>query len=282
MYPIFIRIGDFAIRWYGVMIALAVIIGIIYSHKEFKKLGISDDTFYDYVIWLIISGVIGARIFYILFNTPLYYITHPLRILYIWEGGLSYLGIVVFGYIFSYYYWKRKGFNFYKVTDIVAVTLALGWGIGRIGCTLNGCCYGKPTGLPFPFSITFTDPESFAPIGVPRYPTQPLLSILGFITFFILIRYKKRAKVDGAIFSLFLVLYGISTFFVEFLRGDHIPIFGLTASQWGCFIIFIFAYLFYRSSPTLKHENEKVENQTPNPSELNANDSEEKREAEES
>lgn len=260
MYPIFIRIGDFAIRWYGVMIALAVIIGIIYAYREFKKLGISEDTFYDYVIWLIIFGVIGARIFYILFNTPLYYLTHPLRILYLWEGGLSYLGIVVFGYIFSYYYWKKRGNIFHKVTDIAAIPLALGWGIGRIGCTLNGCCYGKPTGLPFPLSITFTNPESFAPIGIPRYPTQPLLSILGFITFFILLKYKKKSKVDGAVFSLFLVLYGISTFFVEFLRGDHTPIFGLTPSQWGVFPIIIFAYLFYKSSPSLKHEKEKPEN----------------------
>ncbi|MBC7195599.1 MAG: prolipoprotein diacylglyceryl transferase, partial [Caldisericia bacterium] len=157
-------------------------------------------------------------------------------------------------------YWKKRGNIFHKVTDIAAIPLALGWGIGRIGCTLNGCCYGKPTGLPFPLSITFTNPESFAPIGIPRYPTQPLLSILGFITFFILLKYKKKSKVDGAVFSLFLVLYGISTFFVEFLRGDHTPIFGLTPSQWGVFPIIIFAYLFYKSSPSLKHEKEKPEN----------------------
>lgn len=262
MYPIFIRIGDFAIRWYGVMIALAVIIGIIYAHREFKKLGINDDTFYDYVIWLIILGVLGARLFYILFNTPLYYFTNPLRIFYFWEGGLSYLGIVVFGYIFSYYYWKKRGNLFYKVADIASIPLSLGWGIGRIGCTLNGCCYGKPTGLPFPFSITFTNPESFAPVGISRYPTQPILSILGFITFFVLLRLRKKIKVDGAIFSLFLVFYSISTFFVEFLRGDHTPIFGLTPSQWGVFPLLIFAYLFYKSSPTLKHEKEipEIEN----------------------
>lgn len=263
MYPIFIRIGDFAIRWYGVTIALAVIIGIIYAHREFKKLGINDDTFYDYVIWLIILGVLGARLFYILFNTPLYYFTNPLRIFYFWEGGLSYLGIVVFGYIFSYYYWKKRGNLFYKVADIASIPLALGWGIGRIGCTLNGCCYGKPTGLPFPFSITFTNPESFAPVGISRYPTQPILSILGFITFFVLLRLRKKIKVDGAIFSLFLVFYSISTFFVEFIRGDHIPIFGLTPSQWGVFPLLIFAYLFYKSSPSLKHEKEKLEIENP-------------------
>lgn len=263
MYPIFIRIGDFAIRWYGVTIALAVIIGIIYAYREFKKIGINDDTFYDYVIWLIIVGVLGARLFYILFNTPLYYFTNPLRIFYLWEGGLSYLGIVVFGYIFSYYYWKKRGNLFYKVTDIASIPLALGWGIGRVGCTLNGCCYGKPTGLPFPFSITFTNPEAFAPIGISRYPTQPLLSIFGFITFFVLLKLRKKVKFDGAIFSLFLVFYGISTFFVEFLRADHTPIFGLTPSQWGVFPLLIFAYLFYKSSPSLKHEKEKPEIENP-------------------
>ncbi|MCX8094674.1 MAG: prolipoprotein diacylglyceryl transferase [Caldisericia bacterium] len=262
MYPIFIRIGDFAIRWYGVMIALSVIIGIIYSYREFKKIGINDDTFYDYVIWLIIFGVLGARLFYILFNTPLYYFKNPLRIFYLWEGGLSYLGIVVIGYIFSYYYWKKRGNLFYKVADIASIPLALGWGIGRIGCTLNGCCYGKPTGLPFPFSITFTNPESFAAIGISRYPTQPLLSILGFITFFVLLKLKGKIKIDGAIFSLFLVFYGASTFIVEFLRGDHFPIFGLTPAQWGVFPILIFAYLFYKSSPTLKHEKEKHQTET--------------------
>lgn len=259
MYPIFIRIGDFAIRWYGVIIAIAVIFGIIYSRKEFKKIGIDDDTFFDYTIWLIIFGIIGARLLYIIGNNLLYYITHPLRIFYLWEGGLSYLGIIVLGFIFSYYYWKKRGNIFYKITDIVSIPLAFGWAIGRIGCTLNGCCYGKPTGLPFPFSITFKDPESFAPIGIPLYPTQPLLSITGFITLFILLKFRKKIKVEGGTFSLFLILYAIFTFLIEFLRGDHFPIFGLTPSQWGCFLIVIFAYLFYKSSPTLKHEKEKIE-----------------------
>lgn len=260
MYPIFIRIGDFAIRWYGVMIAISVIFGIFYTRKELKKLGVSDDTFFDYAIWVIIVGIIGARLFYIFGNIPLYYFTHPWRIFYLWEGGLSYLGIVVFGFIFSYFYWKKRGNLFYKVTDIVSIPLAFGWAIGRIGCTLNGCCYGKPTGLPFPFSIVFKDPESFAPIGIPLYPTQILLSITGFITLFILLKYRKRIKVEGGVFSLFLVLYAIFTFLIEFLRGDHTPIFGLTASQWGTFLVVIFAYLFYKSSPSLKHEKEIVEN----------------------
>ncbi len=266
MYPIFIRIGNFAIRWYGVMIAIAVIFGIFYTRKELKKIGVDDDTFFDYAIWVIIVGVIGARLLYIIGNTPLYYITHPLRIFYLWEGGLSYLGIIITGLPFSYYFWKKRGNIFHKVTDIASIPLAFGWAIGRIGCTLNGCCYGKPTGLPFPFSITFTNPEAFGPIGIPLYPTEPLLSITGFITLFILLKYRKKIKVEGGVFVLFLILYSIFTFLIEFLRGDHYPIFGLTASQWGCFLIVIFAYLFYKSSPTLKHEKEKSENQTENSS----------------
>lgn len=281
MYPIFIRINDFAIRWYGVMIAIAVLFGIFYSRKELKKLRIDDDTFFDYAIWVIIFGVIGARLLYILGNIPLYYLTHPLRILYLWEGGLSYLGIIITGFIFSYYFWKKRGNIFHKVTDIASIPLAFGWAIGRIGCTLNGCCYGKPTGLSFPFSITFTKPEAFAPIGISLYPTQPLLSITGFITFFILLKFKNKIKIEGGVFSLFLILYSLFTFLIEFLRGDHTPIFGLTAAQWGCFIIVIFAYLFYKSSPSLKHGNEKFENQDQDLSELNKDDFEEKKEIQE-
>ncbi len=278
MYPIFIRIGDYAIRWYGVIIAIAVVFGIFYSRKELMKIGVDEDTFFDYAIWVIIVGVIGARLLYVFGNTPLYYLTHPLRILYIWEGGLSYLGIIIAGLIFSYYFWKKRGNIFHKVTDIASVPLAFGWAIGRIGCFLNGCCYGKPTGLPFPFSITFTNPESFAPLGIPLYPTQPLLSITGFITLFIILKYKNKIKVDGGIFTLFLILYSIFTFLIEFLRGDHYQIFGLTASQWGSFLIVIFAYLFYKSSPSLKHEKEKAETSDSNLSEKFQDDLKENKE----
>lgn len=281
MYPIFIRIGEFAIRWYGVMIAIAVLFGIFYSRKEFKKMGIDDDTFFDYAILVIIVGVIGARLFYIIGNTPLYYLTHPLRILYLWEGGLSYLGIIITGFIFSYYFWKKRGNIFHKITDIVSIPLAFGWAIGRIGCTLNGCCYGKPTGLSFPFSLTFNNPEAFAPIGISLYATQPLLSITGFITLIVLLKFRNKIKIEGGVFALFLVLYSIFTFFIEFLRGDHTTILGLTASQWGCFVIVIFAYQFYRSSPTLKHEKEKFENYNQDLFQLNKDDLEVKKENQE-
>ena len=258
MHPIFLKIGSYEIRWYGVMIAIAVLTGVFYAWREAKKEGIDEDKYFDFVIWVIIVGIIGARVVFVLANNPLFYLTHPLEILKIWHGGLAFFGIVIFGFLFTYFYWRRFGL-FYKILDIAAPALALGFGIGRIGCFLNGCCYGKPTSVPW--AVVFHDPASFGPIGIPIHPTQLYLSASGFIAFFILNKVKKRIKVEGGLFVLFLVLYSIWTFIIEFFRGDHMPIFGLTNGQWSVFPILLFAYLFYRSSPTLRHGKEKPEDE---------------------
>lgn len=256
MYTIFLKIGNYEIRWYGVMLAIAVLTAVFYAWREAKKEGIDENKFFDFVVWVIIAGIIGARVVFVLANNPLFYLTHPLEILKVWHGGLSFFGIVIFGFLFTYFYWRR--FNlFYKILDIASPALALGFGIGRIGCFLNGCCYGKPTSVPW--AVVFHDPASFGPIGIPIHPTQLYLSASGFIAFFLLLKLKKRIKVEGGLFALFLVFYSIWTFIIEFFRGDHLPIFGLTNGQWSVFPILIFAYLFYRSSPTLRHEREKLE-----------------------
>jgi len=221
MHPILFSIGSFTIYSYGVMLALAVLVCTYLLSRDAKRYNISQDTAYDLVFWCILWGIIAARIFYIFIAWP-YYMNNPLEMFMLQKGGLAWQGGFLGGVLAGIWFVRRKKLSLKPVMDLAAPYIALGQSIGRIGCFLNGCCYGKPVawGIYYPVH------------NARLYPTQ-LFEMAGlFIIFLILKVAQKKPHQAGFIFVFYLWLAAIERFIVEFYRADHDLLWlGLSLSQ---------------------------------------------------
>ena len=229
MYRILFTIGSFPIYSYGVMLSLAFIIGIFLAMKEAKRLGENPERVLDISLYLILGALIGGRLGYVIFNLD-YYLKNPIKMLYFRQGGLSFLGAFLIALFLCWLYVKRTKLSFWKFADIAAPSVAIGIGIARIGCFLNGCCYGlisEKYGVEFPalnmppmYLQQLKDGliASGSAYTLPVIPTQLYSSLYAFLIFFILLGIKKYKKYDGYLFLNFLVLYSISRFTIEFFR----------------------------------------------------------------
>jgi len=168
-----------------------------------------------------------------------YYIRHPSDILKIWTGGLVFLGALIFDCIAGAWYIKRYQLDFWTISDILAPGAALGQAIGRIGCFMAGCCYGKPT--TYPWAVIFHDPHSLAPLGVPLHPTQLYHSMACLIIFAILMVLRKYKSFAGQVFLWYLILHSTQRLLIERFRGDCTAIlFGtMTMTQFISLIILL-------------------------------------------
>ena len=217
MHPTLIHIGGLHIRTYGFFVALGFLAGIFIAKHEAKRMGEDPEKIMDLAFYILISSIIGARIFYITVNLK-FFMENPLEIFKIWHGGLVFYGGFIFALIVSIIYIKQKKMKITKTMDILAPSLAAGQFFGRLGCFSAGCCYGKSCDLPW--AVVFTSPESLAPTGVYIHPTQLYhaagnLCIFSFLWFF-----RNKKKFDGHIFWLYVLLYGATRFIIEFFRGD--------------------------------------------------------------
>jgi phosphatidylglycerol:prolipoprotein diacylglycerol transferase len=224
--PILFSIGSFEVRWYGVMIVVAVIAAIGICLLEAKRKGFSQDMVWDMSLWAVIGGIVGARLLHIIDKWD-YYFSHPEQFFNF--AGLAVWGAVLGGLIAILVYCLIKRVSFWKLGDIVAPGALMAQAIGRVGCLLNGCCYGLTCDLPI--AITFQNPNSYAPLGVPIYPTQLLHLVWNLIGFGVLWVVRKKLKPDGALFLLWLVLFGAGDFAIRFFRETEPFIFGLPEAQ---------------------------------------------------
>jgi len=253
MHPIALVIGSLTIRWYGVMIAVSIAISITVVYVESRRQGINTDDVLDLAIVAVIGGILGARIGWILTSPDvLWYLAHPLRILAIWEGGLSYFGGILGGVLAAHFMVRRRRMGFWRMADIVAPLLALSFGIGKIGCWLNGCCGGTATTSWL--GIVFTNPLSECDLLNQRiWPAQLFNSASGFLAFAVLFWIvRKRKRFDGQVFIWYLYLYGATSFVVEFFRYIPVHVAGLTPNQWTAIAIIaagIIASLVLRRRP---------------------------------
>ena len=229
MYPVLLDLGFYQLRSYGVFVAVAILTGIWFSTREVRRKGFGPSVVTDSVWPIVGAGLVGARLYYIAFNQPAYYLAHPFEILAVWHGGLSVHGALLGGLLAVVWYIRRRGLPFWRFADIVAPGLILGQTVGQIACLLNGDTYGKPTTLPW--AITFTDPQAMAPRGIPLHPIQ-IYELLAYLADFLIVwQVSRHAKQDGVVFLTYGVAYGVSRFVMEFFRGDPPVVAGIIVPQ---------------------------------------------------
>lgn len=230
MYPEVLRIGNFVISSYGVMVALGFALAYYTAFLEFKRRNLPSNVLQDMLIAAVVGGLVGAKIMFILENVPLSeLIRNPFT--YLFErSGLTFYGGFILAAILVVWVVKRKKLPLGSVADSIAPGLALAYAIGRIGCFLVGDDYGVPSNLPW--AVAFPRGAPPTPPGVKVHPTQLYETFTMLIVFGVLWRLRKSPFPAGWLFGLYLILAGTERFLIEFIRTTTpSPIPGLTWAQ---------------------------------------------------
>jgi phosphatidylglycerol:prolipoprotein diacylglycerol transferase len=221
--PVAFTIGSLQIRWYGIMIAIAVASLLVIMLREAKRLGITRDL-YSISLWGIIGGLIGGRLAYIIYYWD-YFMANPREI--IGFAGLAQMGMIVGIIVAALIYMAVTRMRFstlLSIGDAFAVGATLALAIGRIGCTLNGCCYGQPSPFQFfPLAVIYTPRNTIPPEywGVPLYPTQIYHVLWNLIAFAIVWLSRRKFKPAGSLVFFTFCIYAIGDLGLRFLRGDR-------------------------------------------------------------
>jgi len=224
--PIAFSIGAFEVRWYGIMVALAVVAIIAIALREAKRVGLDEEHVYSFSLWAIIGGIIVSRLLHVIDKWN-YYMANPAQI--IGFEGLTVYGAVLGALLAVLIYCWVKKISFWLIGDVIAPGAILGQAIGRIGCLINGCCYGLSTSLPW--GVVYTNPGSYCPLDEPFQPTQIYHLIWNLIGFGILWSLRRRLKPQGSLFLLYLALYAAGDLSIRFLRVGEPFLFGLQQAQ---------------------------------------------------
>jgi phosphatidylglycerol:prolipoprotein diacylglycerol transferase len=241
VHPIAFQIGKLTVHWYGVMIALAFLAGLWTATLRARREKIPGECIADVTLWLMLGAIIGARIVYVATYWKEEFAGEPFsEIFALWHGGLVYYGGLMGATIAGIIYLRWKKLPLWKVADVLAPSIALGNVFGRIGCLLNGCCYGRACSLPWAISFPADNP-----LHSPTYPVHPTEiydALLNFGVYLFLAWLFRRKKFDGQIFATYLLCYAVTRSFVEYFRGDYSNLhyhLGLTPAQWISVPIFV-------------------------------------------
>lgn len=228
--PIIAHIGPLVLRWYGLILVTAIGLGIWLTAREAERRGIKKDDVYEVAIYIILGGILGARLFHVLDQWSNEFAADPIRALYIWEGGLAIWGAVVGGLVAAALICWKRGWRFPVLLDAAAPGLVLAQAIGRIACIITGDAMGKPTSGPFGFA--YTSPNALVPdLGV-YYTPMPVYEIIAnLLIFTVLWQLRTRKWADGTLFLIYLILYSLERFLLAFTSSYQITALGLTQSQ---------------------------------------------------
>lgn len=234
MDPIFLTVGETEIRWYSFLILTAVFLVYWLIHREAKRFKFDTEKIFDMMFWALIFGIIGARLYYVIFNYSELYAEDLIGILKVWEGGLAIHGGIIGGLLAVMIFCSKEEWKFLRVTDMIAVPLLLGQAIGRWGNFFNQEAHGGPVAI-----------ETLKNFHVPDYiiqgmtinevtyiPTFLIESIVCFVAFLILyvVRRGHYVKV-GTMTGMYLIIYGILRFFIEMTRTDALMLGGIKVAQ---------------------------------------------------
>lgn len=232
MDPVAFEIFGVSVKWYGVIIALAVLIGTFLAERETKRQGLSEETLLDFLIYAIPLSVIGARLYYVAFSWSDYK-DNPIKILHFRGGGLAIHGAIITAIVVAIIFCKKRGLDFWTLADICAPSLILGQAIGRWGNYINQEAHGGPTDLPWGIMVD----------GIKVHPTFLYESIGNLLVFGFLLWYRKnKSKVSGEIFLLYIGLYSLVRFFVEGLRTDSLMIGSIRTAQLMSVVFVVVAF----------------------------------------
>jgi phosphatidylglycerol:prolipoprotein diacylglycerol transferase len=232
MHPVILQAGFLSIHSYGLMVALGIAFGVALTvYFAWRRERIAPEVMLDLALYSIIAALIGARLTYVAGQWD-YFVQNPLEIVMLQNGGLVFLGGFLLGLAVLCWLALRRRLAPLKIMDATAPGVSLGYAIGRLGCFLNGCCFGQPTGLPW--GIEFP-PGSLAAQyypGIRVHPTQLYSALLMLGAALACVLLYRRKKFDGEIAGGWFILYSVYRFAVEFLRYSPFRWLGLTPVQW--------------------------------------------------
>jgi phosphatidylglycerol:prolipoprotein diacylglycerol transferase len=220
VHPELIRIGSFVLPSYGVALASAFLASIWLLRRRAPSFGVSKEAASDVAVWLLLSGLVGAKVLLLVVEGPRYLTSWDGFVEFLRSGGVFYGGLIG-AVVALLIVLKRRHIGFWTFADMAAPCAALGHAIGRIGCLMAGCCWGRQCS--YPWAITFTDPAAErnvgVPLNVPLHPTQIYESLGNFAIFFLLVKLEKR-RFPGQTFAWYLGSYAVLRGTIEFFRGD--------------------------------------------------------------
>lgn len=236
--PIILSIGHFHLRWYSLIVGAAILIGAWMAVKEAARKGYDPDEISNNILWIILGGLIGARLFHVLDHWPDEFAMNPIRGLYIWEGGLAIWGGIIGGLIVVAILTRQHHWKWFRLLDAFVPGVVLAQGVGRLACIITGDAMGKPTSGPLGFA--YTSPNASVPqLGVYYTPTPVYEIIMNLGIFALVWGLRKKGLPDGVLTLLYLALYSFIRFFIAFTSSYQITAFGLNQAQ----IISIFVFL---------------------------------------
>ena len=234
--PIVVKLGPIVIRWYGLLIASAVLLGVSLSQYLAKRRYVNPDLISDLSIWLVIGAIPAARLYYVLFQWS-EYSQHPERIIAIWQGGIAIHGAIIGGIIAALIFARLNKISFWQLTDLVAPSLILGQAIGRWGNFFNSEAFGRPTDLPWKLYI----PPDHRPVDLvdfeyfhPTFLYESLWNLMVFallLTLFFRALSKKSSLKIGTLFLVYGIAYSLGRFWIEGLRTDSLMLGPLRMAQ---------------------------------------------------
>ncbi|MEY8626741.1 prolipoprotein diacylglyceryl transferase [Staphylococcus equorum] len=220
--PIALELGPISVRWYGIIIAVGILLGYFIAQEGVKRIGFDTDTLVDIIFWSAIFGFIMARLYFVVFQWP-YYIQNPIEIPMIWHGGIAIHGGLIGGFVTGIIICKQKNINPLQIGDVIAPSMILGQGIGRWGNFMNHEAHGGPVSRTFLENLHIPDfiINNMYINGKYYQPTFLYESIWDILGFVILILLRKHLRI-GDTFCLYLIWYSIGRFFVEGMRTDSL------------------------------------------------------------
>jgi phosphatidylglycerol:prolipoprotein diacylglycerol transferase len=223
VFPRLIQIGSFYLPTYGVILAIAYLVGIWLLRRKARAEGLPEQKIFDFSLYVLAAAILGAKALLVIVEWRRY-ASNPRSLVEVLRSGGVFYGGLIAATIVGIWYMKRHRLPAWKVADMGAPSIALGEAIGRWGCFAAGCCYGKPTDGPL--GVRFTDPFAHEAVGTPLdvslHPSQIYLSVNAFLIFLILQWAYRRRTFDGEVFWLYVLLYAITRGLIENLRGDSV------------------------------------------------------------
>jgi len=257
--PLIFRSGIFELRWYGMAIALAVIAAVFITAYQSKRKGIETKEIYTLTLWVLLAGIVGARLFHVIDKID-YYAANPLQILQFQQGGLAIWGALAGGTVAAIVYARIRHLPLAPLGDSVAPALLTAHIIGRFGCITNGDAYGGVTTLPWGF--IYTHPDALIPpnlFGLPTHPYPVYEIIWNAVVLLVILRLGRRFNKDGLVFLSYLSLYSLGRFVLSFVRQESIVLGGLQQAQVLALIVLIVsaAIIFYQTKTARYSMTEK-------------------------